>query len=624
MRLGVAGLLIASIAALAGAQAAEPSAWMNKVDPYVLARTETTGQAEILIILEEQAEPAVLDRATSKSARGHAVYELLRGVAARTQAPLIDWLEDRSIPYRSFWIANMIWARADLDTIALLASRTDVRRLDANPRIRVLDPQPEAASDPGRAPIAIEWGLSMVNADDVWAMGFDGSGVVIAGQDTGYDWNHPALIESYRGWSGSTADHNYNWHDSIHSGGGNCGFDATEPCDDSQHGTHTMGTMVGDDGGANRTGMAPGAEWIACRNMDQGDGTPATYSECFQFFVAPTDLAGQNPDPTRAPDVINNSWHCPTSEGCSADTLKTVVANTRAAGIVVVASAGNSGSGCSSVTSPPAIYEETFSIGATDSSDDIASFSSRGPVTIDGSNRLKPDVSAPGVSVRSTVPGGGYAWFNGTSMASPHVAGLVALLLDARPDLRGQVSVIESLIRLSATSRTDFQECGGMPGSETPNPIYGYGRIDALATITGDADGDGVDNLNDCLPVDGSTWTVPGPVSDLMLGKDAPGTALSWTAPLGAGADALLYDVMRSDQPQDFASPTCLVFGSLQTTLHDEDEAGTIVHYLVRAANACGSSLGAASGPTARAVGLCGSELPSGNISAPRKSPLRD
>jgi hypothetical protein len=141
MRRRVAGLLIASIAALAGAQATEPSAWTNKVDPHVLARAQATGQAEFLIFLEEQAEPAALDRAPSKSERGHAVYRLLREVAARTQAPLIEWLEDRAIPYRSFWIANMIWARADLDTVVLLASRADVRRLDANPRIRALDPQ---------------------------------------------------------------------------------------------------------------------------------------------------------------------------------------------------------------------------------------------------------------------------------------------------------------------------------------------------------------------------------------------------------------------------------------------------------------------------------------------------
>ena len=150
------------------------------------------------------------------------------------------------------------------------------------------------------------------------APGYTGQGAVIAGQDTGYQWDHPALKDQYRGWNGSAADHNYNWHDAIHATGSSCGADSPCPCDDNDHGTHTMGTMVGDDGGANQIGMAPGARWIGCRNMNAGVGTPTTYIECFEWFIAPTDLAGQNPNPAMAPDVINNSWGCPESEGCSA------------------------------------------------------------------------------------------------------------------------------------------------------------------------------------------------------------------------------------------------------------------------------------------------------------------
>jgi len=131
-----------------------------------------------------------------------------------------------------------------------------------------------------------------------------------------------------------TADHNYNWHDAIHENnphtppGNLCGFNSLEPCDDHGHGTHTMGTMVGDDGGANQIGMAPGARWIGCRNMEEGWGTPATYAECYQWFIAPTDLNDQNPDPAMAPHVINNSWACPPSEGCTdPNVLLTVVQN---------------------------------------------------------------------------------------------------------------------------------------------------------------------------------------------------------------------------------------------------------------------------------------------------------
>jgi subtilisin family serine protease len=325
----------------------------------------------------------------------------------------------------------------------------------------------------------------------VWALGYTGQGVVVGGQDTGYQWNHPALINHYRGWDGTNANHNYNWHDAIHglnphnTGNNPCGYNLTAPCDDNSHGTHTMGTMVGDDGAGNQIGMAPGAKWIGCRNMERGWGTPATYTECFQWFVAPTDLNGQNPDPSKAPDVINDSWYCPPAEGCADPLiLQSVVENVRAAGIVVVFAAGNSGSGCSSINAPGAMYDASFTVGATDSGDNIAGFSSRGPVTVDGSNRLKPNVSAPGVNIRSSVPVNSYAsGWSGTSMAGPHVVGLVALLLSAHPELRGQVDTIEHIIESSAVPRTDSQSCGDIPGTDVPNNTYGWGRVDALAAL---------------------------------------------------------------------------------------------------------------------------------------------
>ena len=288
-------------------------------------------------------------------------------------------------------------------------------------------------------------------------------GAVIGGQDTGYQWDHPALVNQYRGNNGIIVNHNYNWHDAIHSGGGSCGPNSPFPCDDFGHGTHTMGTMVGDDGAGNQTGMAPGARWIGCRNMNVGVGSPATYSECYQWFIAPTDLNNLNPRPDLAPDVINNSWGCPPSEGCTdPNVLLTVVNNVHAAGIVTAHSAGNSGPDCSTVSDPAAIYANSFTVGATDNTDTIAGFSSRGPVTIDGSNRLKPNVSAPGVNIRSSVPGRYISGLSGTSMAAPHVAGLVALLISSQPSLAGHVDEIESLIELSAVPRTTSQNCGGV------------------------------------------------------------------------------------------------------------------------------------------------------------------
>ncbi|HNB52101.1 MAG TPA: S8 family serine peptidase, partial [Anaerolineales bacterium] len=478
-------LLVLAIAtgSLAGAlsyQRAAAAAWREKVDPWVLQTATDQSQTEFLVFLTEQADLSATETMKTKLEKGTYVYETLSTLAERTQKPVIDQLEALNVEYKPYWVANMIWVRGDMSVVQAMAQRTDVDHLYANPTIHIEDLPQNEASVPDD-PSTIEWNILMVNADDVWAAGVSGQGVVIGGQDTGYDWDHPALKNHYRGWNGSTADHNYNWFDAI-GGNGPCP-DPTVPCDDYGHGTHTMGTMVGDDGGSNQIGMAPGAKWIGCRNMDNGNGTPATYSACYQFFIAPTDVNGNNPDPAMAPDVINNSWGCPASEGCNANSLLTIVQAVRAAGIVTVHSAGNDGSSCSTVNTPSAIYEESFSVGSTTSSNTMSGFSSRGPVTVDGSNRLKPNVSAPGSSVRSSIPGTGYTTMSGTSMAGPHVAGLVALLISGTPSLAGQVDTLEDIIEQTAVTVTvnPPQVCGGISSNTIPNNTYGWGRIDALA-----------------------------------------------------------------------------------------------------------------------------------------------
>ena len=245
-----------------------------------------------------------------------------------------------------------------------------------------------------------------------------------------------------------------------------------------------MGCAVGDDGGSNQIGVAPGAEWIGCRAWDESVGTSLSLvTECLQWMLAPTDLSGANADPSKAPDVINNSWVCEPSEGCGDPlVLQTIVQNLRAAGIAVVAGAGNDGSGCSSIVYPPAIYEESFSVGSTSIDDQLSFFSSRGPVTIDGSGRLKPNVVAPGQNIRSSTPDGGYenGW-SGTSLASPHVAGIMALLISANEELRGQVHALEDILEQTAVPIVVAQTCDGIPGSSFPNPMVGYGRVDAFA-----------------------------------------------------------------------------------------------------------------------------------------------
>ena len=495
----------------------EAANWRAKTDSWVW-QTAQGGQTEFLVFLKEQADLSRAEALSTKNEKGWYVYQQLTAVALRTQAPLLEQLRQRGIPHRSYWVANLIWVRGDLNDVLALARRREVARIVANPTVQLALPPRVDGLAPQEAD-GIEWNLQQVNADDVWALGYEGQGAVIGGQDTGYDWQHPALKNAYRGWDGSQANHDYNWHDAIHAplsaslpvrafsplpvgeglgvradsplpmGAGlgaratNCPYDSPEPCDDNGHGTHTMGTMVGQDG-TNQIGMAPKARWIGCRNMDHGWGTPATYTECFQWFIAPTRIDGSDPNPSLAPDVISNSWSCPEAEGCTdPNVLKSVVEAVRAAGILTVQSAGNKGPECGTISDPAAIYAASLTVGATDSADTIANFSSRGPVTRDGSNRLKPEVVAPGVSVRSSLPDSEYGQMSGTSMAAPHVAGLAALLLSAAPELKGKPHLIEFLITSSAKSITTSQSCGGVSGNLIPNNTYGWGRIDALAAV---------------------------------------------------------------------------------------------------------------------------------------------
>ncbi|MFL7790619.1 MAG: S8 family serine peptidase [Anaerolineae bacterium] len=492
---GLAGLImLALIVTTHAAVPAVPVAPAN-VAPQVWEAVADGGEVEFLAILDEQADLSGAAALPDREARLRYVYDRLRETARRSQASLRVELDAAGVTYQSFYLVNAVAVHGDRALVERVATHPDVARIAANPSVRQVLPE----STPGgldSAPAAIEWGVARINADDVWALGHTGEGIVVAGQDTGYDWDHPALKNQYRGWDGVTATHDYNWHDAIHSGGGSCGADSPEPCDDHGHGTHTMGTMVGYTvtypSGYTTTyqiGVAPSAQWIGCRNMNQGVGTPETYIECFEFFLAPYPIGGDpatDGDPAKAPHVINNSWVCPPNEGCdpaAIELMQMTVENVRTAGIVVVASAGNDGSSCGSVMYPPAIYDAAFSVGATDSNDTIASFSSRGPVAVDGSGRRKPDVSAPGVGVLSCVPGGGAGTKSGTSMAGPHVAGTVALLWSAAPYLIGDVDTTEWIIAHTARPRTTTQICGGDSLGDVPNNVYGWGIVDALAAV---------------------------------------------------------------------------------------------------------------------------------------------
>ncbi|HEX8423089.1 MAG TPA: S8 family serine peptidase, partial [Pyrinomonadaceae bacterium] len=405
---------------------------MNKVAPWVMEHTASGAETEFFVVMNDQADLSGASALKTKREKGRFVRDALWNKAQTTQGPMLKWLQERNVEHRSFYIVNMVLVKGDQSLALALASRPDVRRVEGNPAIHNFLPQPMNETDDAGArtnsTTQVEPGVNHTRAPEVWAQGYTGQGIVVGAADTGYRWDHMALKNKYRGWNGSTVNHNYNWHDSIHSGGGSCGANSAQPCDDNGHGTHTAGTAIGDDGVANQIGMAPGAKWIGCRNMNQGNGTPATYTECFEFFLAPYPVGGtpSQGDPDLSPDVTTNSWHCPPSEGCSATSLQAAVKAQRAAGIMTVVAAGNSGSSCSTVSDPPAIYNAAYTVGALNTgTDTIASFSSRGPVTSDGSNRPKPDIAAPGTSIRSSTRDSttSYGSLSGTSMATPHVAG---------------------------------------------------------------------------------------------------------------------------------------------------------------------------------------------------------
>jgi subtilisin family serine protease len=465
---------------------------VSKIAPSLVQKSVSKAEFEYILVLKSKATFGNDLDNKSKNEKAKHVYSSLVKHAERTQKPIIEFLNKNNISYQSFYITNAIKVTSSFEVLHQLAQRDDIEHVADNAPFKMLDYTVAEETTSQRA-IEPEWGIKMIKADSVWQLGYKGKGVVIGGQDTGYDWDVSPIKQKYRGYTDSLhINHNYSWHDAIHKNSPNfadtllnpCGYSTKEPCDDNNHGTHTMGTMVGEDAG-NKIGVAPEATWIACRNMDRGWGQPSTYLECFEWLLAPYDLDGKNADPTKAPHVINNSWYCSDDEGCNTSNYKImndVVKNLKKAGIVVVASAGNSGPSCSTIDGPPAFFEETFSVGATGRDDLIASFSSRGVVKVDSSMRIKPNVSAPGVGVRSVIRNGAFASFNGTSMAGPHVAGVVALMISANPLLAGRVDVIEDIIESSAVPKFSTQSCN-LDGNLRPNPVYGFGRIDALQAI---------------------------------------------------------------------------------------------------------------------------------------------
>jgi serine protease AprX len=472
---------------------AQSGYWLNekKIPAAVLADTVDNRVGDFLVILNSQPQMKFLAGIEpDRKKRRNMMVRILRQAAVSSQPGVTAELDRLGARYRPFWIINAIAVKGTRTVVETLALREDVIRIESDRAFPVL-PEDSQLTLPA-SPNAPPWNIQMIKAPFLWGLGFTGEGRVYANADTGVQWDHPALKNKYRGWAGQAADHNYHWWDAVHedlngNGSNPCGFSSPVPCDDNGHGTHTLGTGVGDDGESHQIGVAPGAKWIACRNMEDRFGRPSTYLECYQFFLAPWDLNGQNPDPDKAPDVIGNSYGCYTSEGCSPHTLQQALENLRAAGIFVAASAGNKGSSCESIVDPPGLEDSVVTVGGVNNWEEMDGGSSRGPVSVDGSYRMKPDLVAPGVNVLSSLNGNTYTTMSGTSMAAPHVAGGVALLWSAFPQLAGQVDQTETILKQSAKKIIATQTCGGIPPTQVPNPVFGYGLLDLQAAYINQA-----------------------------------------------------------------------------------------------------------------------------------------
>lgn len=352
---------------------------------------------------------------------------------------------------RSFWISPIISLNASPKLIDEITHWEQVRQIRPDQKIWLEDADflldenyENSSSDP--------YNLTLINAIKTeQSFGLDGSGIVIANLDTGVDWQHPALMSKYRGYNPKgAAVHTGNWYVVTNE-------PYIYPGDGHGHGTHTMGSIVGDDNAGNRIGVAPGAKWIAVKIFTNDGYTYESWiHDAYQWILAPEG------NPALAPDVINNSW----GSDLGNDTrYRTDIAMIRAAGILPIFSAGNSGPEPRTISSPGS-FPESLAVGSVDEYKTIASFSARGPSSW---NEIKPELVAPGVQVRSSYPGGGYAYGNGTSMSAPHVTGITALLLQANPDL--MPDELESILFNTA-----------QPLSTTiPNNTTGWGLVDAYA-----------------------------------------------------------------------------------------------------------------------------------------------
>nr|WP_310376783.1 S8 family serine peptidase [Catenuloplanes atrovinosus] len=416
----------------------------------------------LFVVMADQADLSGIDTTRTgqagRDARAADVYRALVTQADTSQRDLRAALDRFGLDYTPYYLVNAIEVDAGAGVRAWLESRDDVAEVRPSPLLRPLPEPVGTSTGSADAPGGPTSAIRAVGADQAWSQGVRGAGIVVGTSDSGVDGGHPALRDGFRGGDDSWLDP---WNDT------------TAPTDHGGHGTHTIGSAVGDGG----IGVAPDAQWVGCVNLDRNLGSPARYLDCLQFMLAPFPAGGdpfRDGRPQRAPHVLTNSWGCPAIEGCETGTLAGATAAFAAAGIMFVAAAGNTGPACDSIDDAPAPYADVLTVGSVDDTGTVSDFSSRGPAE---GGAAKPDVMAPGEEVLSAMPGGTYGANSGTSMATPHVAGEVALIWSADPALIGDLPATRALITGNTVPVRASGDCGA-PGNES-----GAGLISANQAV---------------------------------------------------------------------------------------------------------------------------------------------
>jgi len=469
-----------------------------KIDPRVLKAFSSLGGAEsaqvvvkrgshvrYIVHLAPKADLSRMANVADLKQRRQAVVDVLRQTAQDSQAALLTYLEAQRVSgkvtaFTSYWIFNGLAVTSDLETLLTVAARPEVKFVRAD-RVHHLPPVAKGQKSLSMLP-AVEWNIAKIGADRVWsACGLRGEGIVVATLDSGVDWTHPALQRKYRGYDAANpaqSRHDYNWFDATNTY-------PTAPGDGAGHGTHTMGTIVGSlPNGRNQVGVAPEARWIAAKVFDdEGEAYDSWIHAGFQWILAPTDLSGRDPDSTLAPDICSNSW----GDADGSDiTFWDDTHALRAAGIFPVFAVGNEYLGSLGANAPGSL-PQAFAVGATDHNDMLASWSCRGPSPWD---EIKPEVTAPGVNIRSTLPGNRYDAWSGTSMATPHVAGVAALLWQAQRQYGDALSLHGPKLTITASEQIITSTAHPLPDAASlPNNDYGWGRVDAYQAVGSVAQG---------------------------------------------------------------------------------------------------------------------------------------